>query len=156
MSQIRKILVATDFSESSRAALEQAAELARALNASLELIHVWEIPAFLPGELLVSDGTAQASLMAMVQNRANQRMATLVAEAEHEGIHLNAISCVLGIPHASIVDAATAGQHDLVVLGSHGRTGLTRVLLGSVAERVVRHAPCTVVVARQPKSAQAS
>ena len=144
---MRKILVATDFSESARAALEQAGELARALHASLDLVHVWEVPAFLPGELLVADG---ASLLDLVKNRAQERMAALVADAERDGIHPSAINCVLGVPHAAIVDAAVAGGHDLIVLGSHGRTGLSRVLLGSVAERVVRHAPCTVVVARQP------
>ncbi len=156
MSKVRKILVATDFSESSRAALEQAAELARALHASLDLLHVWEVPAFLPGELLVADGSVQTSLMDIVKNRAHQRMTTLVAEAEGDGIHPSTVSCVCGIPHAAIVDAASAGVYDLIVLGSHGRTGLTRALLGSVAERVVRHAPCTVVVAREPKSARPS
>ena len=156
MARIRKILVPTDFSESSQSALQQAAELARALGASLELLHVWEVPVFLPGELIVSDGAGQASLMDLVRDRANQRLAALIASSEQEGIHFSAVSCTLGIPHATIVDVATAGQHDLIVLGSHGRTGLTHALLGSVAERVVRHAPCTVVVARQPRSAPPS
>lgn len=156
MPKIRKILVPTDFSESSQAALQQAAELARALGASLELLHVWELPVFLPGELIVSDSGGQGTLVDLVREQANQRLAALVASAELEGIHFSAVSCALGIPHAAIVDLATAGQHDLIVVGSHGRTGLKRVLLGSVAERVVRHAPCTVVVARQPRSAPPS
>lgn len=153
MQKISKVLVATDFSESAYAALEQGAELARAFHASLEVVHVWEIPVFLPGELVVGVAGAQESLMDLVQKRANQRLADLAARAATGGIQINTLNCVLGIPHATIVDTATAGKHDLIVLGSHGRTGLKRALLGSVAERVVRHAPCTVVVAREPKAA---
>jgi nucleotide-binding universal stress UspA family protein len=153
MRKLSKILVATDFSESAQAALEQAAELARAFHASLEVLHVWEIPVFLPGELVVGMAGEQESLMDLVQKRANHRLVELAAKAEAGGIHISSLSCVLGIPHATIVDTATAGKHDIVVLGSHGRTGLKRALLGSVAERVVRHAPCTVVIARQPKLA---
>lgn len=149
-------MVPTDFSESSQAALQQAAELARALDASLELLHVWEVPVFLPGELIVGDNGGQGTLLDLVREQANQRLAALVASAKQEGIHFGAVNCTLGIPHATIVDVATAGQHDLIVVGSHGRTGLKRVLLGSVAERVVRHAPCTVVVARAPRSAPSS
>ncbi|HKY36792.1 MAG TPA: universal stress protein [Polyangiaceae bacterium] len=152
MSRIRKILVPTDFSESSQAALQQAAELARALDASLELLHVWEVPVFLPGELIVSNDGSQGNLIDYVRDRANQRLAALVARSEQEGIHFSAVSCILSIPHATIVDLATADKHDLIVVGSHGRTGFKRALLGSVAERVVRHAPCTVVVARAPRS----
>lgn len=154
MSKISKILAPTDFSESSQAALTQAAELARAFNARLEVLHVWEIPVFLPGELVVGVSGAQESLMELVQKRANQRLAELAAKAGASGLQISALSCVLGVPHATIVDTATAGGHDMIVLGSHGRTGLKRALLGSVAERVVRHAPCTVVVARQPKMAR--
>jgi len=116
---------------------------------------VWEVPVFLPGELIVGAGTERASLMDLVRDRASQRLAALVASSAQKGIHFSAANCVLGVPHATIVDVATAGEHDLIVVGSRGRTGLARALLGSVAERVVRHAPCTVVVAREPRSLEA-
>jgi universal stress protein A len=155
MPKIRRILMATDFSECSHEALEQASALARAFDASLDVLHVWEVPPFLPGELLVGESGAQASLMDLVCDRANQRMGQLLGSAERDGIRISSGRCVFGVPHSAIVDTASEGQYDLLVLGSRGRTGLTRALLGSVAERVVRHAPCTVVVAREPRVAQA-
>jgi universal stress protein A len=149
MARTRKILMATDFSECSRVALEQSSELSRALGASLELLHVWEAPPFLPGELLVDESGAQVNLMEMTRARADQRLAELVASAERDGTHVSSASCVFGIPHITIVEVASSEKHDLIVIGSHGRTGVPRALLGSVAERVVRYAPCTVVVTRE-------
>lgn len=154
MAKISKILVPTDFSDSARIALDQAAELARVFGASLALLHVWELPGFLPGELVGAGGVAHASLLDLVRDRANDRLAALVAQAGTKGIHFASVSCIPGVPHATIVDTASEGHYDLIVLGSHGRTGLQRALLGSVAERVVRHAPCTVVVGRSPKATE--
>lgn len=148
MPTIEKILVPTDFSECSMAALDQAALLAGALGASLDVLHVWEIPVFLPPDLRVSDAGAQASLMDMVSRRAEKQLAELVADAGRRGIAVNSAQAKPGIPHATIVDVAKAGDYDLIVIGTHGRTGLSRVLVGSVAERVVRHATCAVMVAR--------
>jgi nucleotide-binding universal stress UspA family protein len=149
MTRTGKILVPTDFSDGARVAIEQADELARALGASLDLLHVWEVPPFLPGELLVDESGAQARLLDLIRTSAHQQLSELVASAERDGIQIASASCVFGIPHATIVDVAKAGKHRLIVLGSRGKPGLARVLLGSVAERVVRHAPCTVVVARK-------
>jgi nucleotide-binding universal stress UspA family protein len=143
-----RILVPTDFSEPSDAALDYARRLARRFGASLHLLHVIEPIAAsgmlsnemyigtTPGmyELLVKEAQAKFSARAFPPGRAPGRTTTEV---------------MTGHSAQTIVDYAEDQRIDLIVMGTHGRTGLAHLLMGSVAEHVVRTAPCPVMTVRQ-------
>jgi nucleotide-binding universal stress UspA family protein len=135
-----KILCAVDFSEPSRRAVELAAELARSLEADLTLIHVREEPrAVLDVPLLAKDPAGDSD---------EARLAAWRAEAEQRAGRRVAATLARGDPAAVIADLAERDSFDAIVVGTRGRTGLQHVLMGSVAEKVVRSGPCTVIVAR--------
>jgi nucleotide-binding universal stress UspA family protein len=146
MSPPRQILVAVDFSEQSRQALDYAAELARPFGAAIDLVHVWEVPAFFPtgGEA----GFGNKSMFEMLSNGAQEALTNFTDEAKKRGISVRSARTEPGAPAYRVTEIAREGGYDLIVVGTHGRTGLTRVLLGSVAENVVRHAPCPVLAVR--------
>jgi nucleotide-binding universal stress UspA family protein len=136
----KRILVPTDFSDGAKAALDYAIALAKPLDAEIVVMHAWEIPvyafpdgAMLPGGLF--DGLEAASDEAL-QN-------VLKANAER-GVKMRAVLS-MGPPWREIGVACEREKVDLVVMGTHGRRGLARMLLGSVAERVVRTSPCPVL-----------
>ncbi len=138
------ICCAVDFSEPSRLALEQAVELTRRFGAELTLLHVQEVPRAGAPELLAEPigmaeelGEETSRLMEGWRNDSERILGRAVRT-----------SILLGHPAAEIVRFARERGCDLLVLGTHGRTGLERLVLGSVAERVVRQAPCPVLVAR--------
>lgn len=144
-----RILVAVDFSDASLAALDLAGSLAKAVGGTLDLLHVWEVPAFLPPDVLVaSAGADTATLVALVKDRADEEMRRLRGRAEDAGLPVSEARTEPGYPGTVIPDRAKEGGYDLVVVGTHGRTGLGRLLLGSVAEKVVRHCAVPVLVAR--------
>ena len=143
---LKKILCPVDYSEGSREALRTAVDLARAWQATLVLAHVWETPrwstayeAQLPTEVTRDlRATAQASLRQW-QDEARKLGAGEVATKFLEGTTWD-----------EIVSAAKADPAiGMIVMGTHGRTGLKRALIGSVAERVVRHSPVPVLVVRE-------
>jgi universal stress protein A len=139
----KKILCAVDFSDPSREALRAAAELARTSQATLILIHVWQAPLWMTdyGIQLPSDALLEA------RGAEESKLASWKAEAHELGAGDVTTRLVRGVPWDEIVSAARDDQAiDLIVVGTHGRTGVRRALIGSVAERVVRHAPCTVMV----------
>lgn len=148
MRAIRRILVPVDFSEPSRRALDYAAELARPLDAAIEVLHVAEIPVFVPCASLPEAGASDQSLVAVVRESAEALLATFVGEATERGVPVRASRLELGAPAHVITEVARSGDYDLIVMGTHGRTGLSHALLGSVAERVVRQAPCPVLSVR--------
>lgn len=139
-----KILCPVDFSSSSREALRLAAELARDSAASLVLAHVWEPPRWSTGEIPLAPSVTQDMVDAE-----EAELARWKAEAEKLGAKEIAVQLLSGVPWDEIVTLAkTDPAIDLVVMGTHGRAGIKHVLLGSVAEKVVRHAPCPVLVVR--------
>ena len=141
-----KILCPTDFSEPSRRALAVASELAREAGGSLTVCHFWEVTPYVLG----GEAPVWPTLYADVAASAERKLAEWKREADQLGAPL--VSTVLGqgAPWDSIVTLlARDPAFDLVVMGTHGRSGLKHVLLGSVAEKVVRHAPCPVLVVRQ-------
>jgi nucleotide-binding universal stress UspA family protein len=148
MKAIRHILVPSDFSEPSRAALEYAAELARAFAASLDVLHVWEAPVFIPPASLLDAGVADLTLVEVFRKNAEEGLAKFVEAAKKREIVGRASFAELGCPAQVITDFARNRGYDLIVLGTHGRTGLSHALIGSVAERVVRHASCPVLAVR--------
>jgi nucleotide-binding universal stress UspA family protein len=149
MGPIRKILVATDFSGGAAAATEQALQLASAFGASLTMFHVYSVPAY-----VFPDGStfvAGPEVAARIEAEVVDALASAARAAEQKsGVPVLTRSAV-GAPHEEIVRAAN--DYDLVVMGTHGRTGLRHLFLGSVAEKVVRHAPCPVLTVRLPPEA---
>jgi nucleotide-binding universal stress UspA family protein len=147
-----KILCALDFSSGSRPALQMAIRLAHERHAELVVMHVWYVPQTGLGDLPFPRGIAER-----IAGEAMQSLDAAVAEARAAGLTAATCQLVQGVPGWMIVDAVNRDRAiDLVVVGTHGRTGLARALIGSVAEYVVRHAPCAVLVARQDRDDRTS
>lgn len=139
------ILCPVDYSDGSREAMHAAVELARTSQAALLLVHVWERPGWLTGYERQLPSDVMAELFAAEETN----LAAWQAEARKLGASDVTIKFLEGVPWDQIV--ATAREDpaiDRIVMGTHGRTGIQRALIGSVTERVVRHAPCTVMVVR--------
>jgi nucleotide-binding universal stress UspA family protein len=150
--EIKSILVPYDFSEHAERALTWALGFAEHWGASVMLFNV--VPSFArtvyPDGMLVMDlPKMEAEMVA----EAEQQLRNLAAVKERPTVKVECKAAV-GEPVWGICQEAERDSADLIVMGSHGRTGLSHVLLGSVAERVVRHAPCPVLVARLPKPAE--
>jgi nucleotide-binding universal stress UspA family protein len=141
----KKICCPVDFSDASRAALEVAADLARRTGASLTLLHAYPIPGY-----TLPDGSVVASptMMQELAGAADRHLASWRADAEAMGAPAVTAEKVIGEPAREIVGWAQANAADLLVLGTHGRSGLEHALLGSVTERVMRKASCAVLTVR--------
>ncbi|BDG02207.1 universal stress protein [Anaeromyxobacter oryzae] len=140
-----EILCAVDFSRSARDALETAADLARKVGARLTLVHVHDVPRA-PGARV----QVQPEQVQQEADEVRRKLDAWRAEAERRtGAPVRAI-VESGAPAEVIVHVARSGRFDLLVTGTNARHGLGRLLLGSVAERIVRDAPCPVLVARSP------
>jgi universal stress protein A len=143
MTTWRRICCAVDFGEASRAALEQAIDLARLLDAELTLVHVVvPLPALSDAVVMVSP----QELNAAQAEEDEKVLARWAAEAEHELGRPVRVRAMAGDAAAELLRHARDERCDLLVVGTHGRTGLPRLVLGSVAERVARQAPCQVLV----------
>lgn len=153
---IKKILVPIDFSEGSQAALELAATFAKTFGASLELLHVWAPPTMVPMPLVVVTSQAEQpmTLEELARTTAGTQMKDLVDPLKKQGLEVHS-RVAIGTPAREIADLAGLGHFDLVVMGTHGRGLLGHALLGSVAEKVVRHAPCPVLTVRLPHAPKA-
>ena len=141
---IHHILVPTDFSAYADQALEYAMALAQALQARLTLLHVFHLSPLSVGDM---PPAVLITTLQEMETTAQQRMQATLARVHHAGLHADS-AIMEGIPLQTILDTAHARGVDLIVMGTHGRTGLTHVLMGSVAEKVVRLAPCPVLVVR--------
>jgi universal stress protein A len=139
------VLIATDFSEAAEAAEAQGLDLARRLGAEVVYVHVGTEPS-LYGESPFGLVRVQAVYEAQ-REWATGQLADRVQRAAAGGVVARSV-LPTGVPYQEIVKAADKERADMVVIGTHGRTGLQRVLLGSVAERVVRLAPCPVLTVR--------
>jgi nucleotide-binding universal stress UspA family protein len=143
-----RIVVPIDFSDSSEPAWALAQRLARALGSEIVLAHVLvEAPLYGEGPLTM-DRTRQ--VLAETRTWAAQQLDRRAAVATANGLAVRT-ALRTGSPYREIVDLATDERADLVILGTHGRGGLIRAVLGSVADRVVRLAPCAVLTVRQPE-----
>lgn len=138
-----KILCPIDFSPCAREAMQHAVAFARESKASLVLAHVWE-----PSSWAVGGDLSPEVVSSMVETE-QQQLQEWAREARQLGAPEVSIAFLTGAAWDQIADYARSDRAiDLVVMGTHGRTGIKHVLLGSVAERVVRHAPCSVLVVR--------
>ena len=155
MREIKTILAPTDFSASSARALDYAQMVAKRFGAAIHLVHVCEVP---------SMATASMDAYAIAYSDWSQRLGD---EAEHElariaagiqGIKITA-EVLFGNPARGIVTAAATNEADLIVMATHGHGPIAHVVMGNVAERVVRTAPCPVLTvrdgeAREPRAVE--
>jgi nucleotide-binding universal stress UspA family protein len=149
MKTIRKILAAVDFSEYSDPVLDAAVGFARQFDAELHLVHAFDVRVPLVTPLTPYGTSASPGAIEEMQEEAATKLDDLGRRASAQGVA--ATPHVLGAPAASaIVDLAEELEADLIVMGTRGRTGLKHVLLGSVAERTMRHAPCWVLAVKAP------
>lgn len=139
----RNILVAVDFSESSEKAVAAACTLALSTGATLHLLHAYAIPA----EAVGPAPTVSQTYIGQFVSQTNAQLLALAAKL-CQGAVLGPLLVLSGDPQHLILEKAKEIGAELIVLGTHGRRGLSRALLGSVAETVVRTAPCSVLVVR--------
>ncbi len=142
----KRPLVATDFSPAATRALTHTAMLADA-GAPIEIIHAWQLPAGSWGATLLGQArfpwsTVRDAVLSSAKSQADK----LVAAHANLGHPLH-VELVQGPAPSVITHAAEQGGHDLIAVGTHGHSGFRRLLLGSVAESTIRHAPCSVLVA---------
>ncbi|HEX4458848.1 MAG TPA: universal stress protein [Polyangia bacterium] len=141
----QRILLATDFSPCSQPASDYAAVLARRFGAGLHLLYVAQPPTFVsPEAISVVDEAIDAEV-----HDGHVRLDRALAELQRADVRANG-EVIVGFASDVIVAAAASGKHDLVVIGTHGRGGIKHLVLGSVAEQVVRRSPIPVLTVRAP------
>lgn len=143
---IDRIVIGIDFSETSERALRYAIELASRLGARVDLVHAYSLPAFaLPIEgAIMADATQAAEL----SSRLGEQLTALVESLEASGVQV-AGHLRVGRPDDELLAFAEQTGGTLIVVGTHGRTGAAHLLMGSVAERVVRRSPVPVLTVGQ-------
>jgi len=146
MARMRRILFASDFSNASAKAFATAVALAKATHADMTILHVLvRFTPLVPEQYI--GGTTLDQLNADARRWSQQQLAKLAAKAKNGGVRAGALA-MTGDPAEQIVRAARSKHADLIVVGTHGRTGLNRFFVGSVAQRVIASAPCPVVTVR--------
>ncbi len=147
MSPFRHVLVATDFSECSKVALDTAIELARRYSAALTLVHVFAIPVYPYMDVV----PMAVDIETPAREAATEELRKALAAARTQLPTAVAVLKQAGAVWEQILAAAREVGADLIVLGTHGRTGVSHALIGSVAERVVRNSPVPVLTVCRPK-----
>jgi universal stress protein A len=147
MLAIKNILVATDFSACSQVALTYARALARQFGATLHVLHAIERP-FSDGTNGIGAVGLTGELQTALEDAERARLDEVISADDRRTLHATAVLRRLDTPAHAIVDYAQSQHIDLVVIGTRGRHGLAHVVLGSVAERVVRTAACPVLTVR--------
>jgi nucleotide-binding universal stress UspA family protein len=148
---LRRILVPTDFSAPSRSAIAFARNLASRLGASLHLIHVLDDPfvtgAFAPEVYVPPPADLRDRWIAGAEELLGAQLT-----ADEHALFRSTQEVVFGPPARAIADYAATHDIDLIVMGTHGRGAVAHLFIGSVAERVVRTAPCPVLTVREPQN----
>ena len=147
--QLRQILLPTDFSGCANYAMPYAAALARATQAKIICVHVVEPVVPTVGYTGLAEPLPIADVSEQLEDSAERELPKLAESEEYAGLEIEEV-IVHGDPAAEIVRVADERQVDLIVISSHGRTGLGRIIFGSTAEAVVRHARCPVLVVKPP------
>ena len=146
MSRIRRVMHPTDFSRASTPAFKRAVEMAKGNRAELLLVHV-----MVPAVPLMGDGYVSPKvyedLEAAARSAAQKQLRKLVDRAKQAGARVKGL-LLEGVAHERIAQAARSRKADLVVIGTHGRTGFAKLFLGSVASRVLAVSPCPVLTVR--------
>ncbi|MGD0674550.1 MAG: universal stress protein [Polyangiaceae bacterium] len=144
---IRHILVPHDFSETAEHALAYALVLSEKLGARVSVLHAYEVPASAYPDAFV----ASFDFTSEIEQAAATALEEVKARALREQGQKVEIMLRRGVPWVEIDAAAAESKADLIVIGTHGRRGVARALLGSVAEKVVRTAPCPVLTVHGPE-----
>ena len=146
MADVKAILVPSDFSETSDAALTYAISMAQTFGARLYLLHV-------PGKN--GENIEMNFPVGRFEKTARERLGAVLTPEEIERLRPE-YAMRIGVPAEEIVRYADARDIDLIIMGTHGRSGVAHLLMGSVAEHVVRAAPCPVLLVRRPKAVAAA
>lgn len=146
MIKLQRILVAVDFSEHADLAARYAAEFGRAFDAEVLLCHVVEEPALIAQLPPGGEGYFPPNVSELQIERAEKLLSERLAQ---HGIVKGRILTAVGKPFVEIVRLARGENVDLIIVGTHGRGAIAHMLLGSVAEKIVRKAPCPVLVVRE-------
>jgi nucleotide-binding universal stress UspA family protein len=142
----RRILVPVDYSEHSMVSLRFAGELAAALGSTLDVVHVWDKPTYVSDTVMVRRADQDhCSLTELIRENAEREMTEFLANVALPATLASTRRLLSGEPASTLVNELKNGGHDLVIVGTHGRTGLLHVLLGSVAERLIRLSPVPVL-----------
>ncbi len=143
--QIKTILVPTDFSDLSSEAVDGALSMAKQVDAKLIFLHTLEWPDH-PDEMT----PLYDERYSFMKDRASIMLQDLVDRAKKEGVEAGRELLTEGVPFVEIIQAARRNKADLIIMGTHGRSGLSHIMMGSQAERVVRQSPCPVLTVRSP------
>jgi nucleotide-binding universal stress UspA family protein len=143
MIQFNHILVPIDFGEPSRHAVQVGVELARQYGASLTLLHAWEMPVYAYAGMDLSP----IDLLAPIESAAREQLDAVLADVKKEIPKATAM-LKQGSAWREIIATIEQTHPDLVVIGTHGRRGVERAVLGSVAEKIVRLSPAPVLIVR--------
>jgi nucleotide-binding universal stress UspA family protein len=148
--QLQQILVATDFSDASGVAFSYGRELARSFGATLHVLHVVDL---LAARIPMAQGHGYDinNLQAQIDESAHEALNNLISDEDREKLHAEEVVIAALNPADAIVTYADEHRIDIIVMGTHGRSGLSRLMVGSVAERVVRFSPCPVLTVRHPE-----
>ena len=140
-SVIARILIPTDFSETAAAAVEYGCELATSIGARVTLLHV-----FSPGIIATPDAVFAPTPeeLRALGLAARARLLSMAEKLSHEGLDIDCLA-IDGVARETIDAVARKQNADLIVMGTHGRRGLSHLLVGSVTEKVLRRAPCPVL-----------
>jgi nucleotide-binding universal stress UspA family protein len=153
--QIRSILLPTDFSDCGNYALSYAASLARTFDASIICVHVIEPMVPTVGYSGMTEPLPIADISDQLEDSAERELPKIAECEECAGLEVEEL-IVHGEASSEIVRVAKDRRVDLIVISSHGRTGLGRILFGSTAEAVVRHASCPVLVVKPSQEEETS
>lgn len=148
MTDIKRILVPVDFSDCSSAALDTAAILALGFGATIDLLHVWDAPSVLAPETVVGKPDSFLTLAEIADAHSRTSMEKFAEAARGRGIPIQSTHRIQGAAAERICRFAKDEGYDLIAMGTHGRSGFTHLLMGSVAERVLRHSPVPVLTVR--------
>lgn len=151
----KKILVPVDFSEGSQHALQYALTLAEPMGATVEVLHVWEPPAYVGPEMVVqlNAESGERTLADFARTEVKKELEEFLSKVTSPNKSSDSLEGKLefGSVVPTIIDYARNGQYDLIIIGTHGRTGLSRFILGSIAENVVRRSEVPVLTVRAPE-----
>ena len=150
MIALKRILVATDFGEAAGVALDYGREFARTFGANLAVLHVCDnaIARGLGVDGFVAD---YSELQRDLEAGARKKLDALLDDEDRTMLKANPVLMISATPAMAIVQYAKDSRADLILMGTHGRGGVAHLLMGSVAERVVRLAPCPVLTVRHPE-----
>jgi len=147
LPKFSNILVPVDFSPVSKRVIAHAVSIAKRFDAAVHVVHAFELPPPLRPDLTVWSGDFRATLEKQGHDEGVRTLRTLLDDRDFAGVPITT-EVKPGHPYDVILASAEARKSDLIVMGTHGRTGLSHLVMGSVAEKVVQHAPCPILTIR--------